>query len=195
MNTPRVANCKKCDFEFLVNTSSPEWRKNDFCSELCMSRYICTTETTSNEPPISLNWISTEDAIIRDEPYLNEDTTLTKRIFNDGPIECPVSREKKVELDDFQLEQAKWSFKNFGKRLGPERCYQPLAEVTKEVGELSHIILQLSKRVRNNQNSYENGQIAVGNVVIGLLSICNRMGWSFNDCLTKTWNTVEQKEQ
>lgn len=206
---PYTTKCHRCGFEFLVSSDKPTWRREGYCSINCKEFFLgrvpvesLTTTETHDDPPVKVGWISTEDVTNNSwnpSDYLTDlvsdpHTDTWEGIPIHGRI-APKAKENKIrDLDLLQQKHAKWTFKNFGRKLGPERCLQPLAGVTEEAGELAHAILKLTQGIRNDEPHYEDGQDAIGDVVMYLLDICTRMGWSFNDCLVKAWDTIEKRD-
>ena len=175
--TPYTTKCHRCSFEFAVEHKSPAWRLDGFCSINCKN----------------FGWISTED--MNDGlQEINDGWNQTEYLTEGWDDYTQESVESKIDLDEIQSQHARLTFKNFGWELGPERCLQPLAGVTEEAGELAHAILKLTQRIRTDEPHYKEGQDAVGDIVMYLLDICTRMGWSFNDCVDLAWSTIEKRD-
>jgi NTP pyrophosphatase (non-canonical NTP hydrolase) len=95
------------------------------------------------------------------------------------------------DLRKFQQEQKDWSKRNFPTQNTP---YRPLLGVMEEVGELSHAHLKAEQGIRVNENHQAAKFDAIGDIVIYLSDYCNKNGFDLQDCISKTWDQVKQRD-
>lgn len=84
-----------------------------------------------------------------------------------------------------------WSTRNFP-NADPVDAVLGVAE---EVGELCHAILKQRQGIRGTSEEHEaKAKDAVGDIVIFLLDVCNRRGWSFAEIVAETWAEVRKRD-
>ena len=94
-------------------------------------------------------------------------------------------------LQKFQQEQKEWSERNFPTQ---NTSYRPLLGVMEEVGELSHAHLKAEQGIRVNEDHQAAKFDAIGDIVIYLSDYCNKNGFDLQDCISKTWDQVKQRD-
>jgi NTP pyrophosphatase (non-canonical NTP hydrolase) len=99
-----------------------------------------------------------------------------------------------VDLVKLQQQVDKWHKYNFGGENDLENAIDNLLGVSEEVGELCHAILKHKQGIRKTENHLENAKDAVGDIVIFLLNFCNRMEFSFSDCVQNAWDEVKDRD-
>ena len=96
-----------------------------------------------------------------------------------------------INLQCIQREVAQWTKKNFGHR----PAYWPLLGVSEEVGELCHAHLKQEQGIRGTATELEvKAKDAVGDIVIYLISYCDKRGWDFEAIISETWRKVSKRD-
>lgn len=94
-------------------------------------------------------------------------------------------------LRALQADHKEWSTRNFP-NADPIDAVLGVAE---EVGELCHAILKQRQGIRGTKEEHEaKAKDAVGDIVIFLLDVCNRRGWSFAEIVAETWAEVRKRD-
>ena len=98
-----------------------------------------------------------------------------------------------MDLRALQEDFKKWAAKNFGSETGIEPACKAAMGVGEEAGELLHVMLKASQKIRGYDDIRKvdaEGQDAIGDIVIYCLDVCNRMGWDFERVLGETARQV-----
>jgi NTP pyrophosphatase (non-canonical NTP hydrolase) len=97
-----------------------------------------------------------------------------------------------MDLGQLQEEHAQWLIHNFPAQQG----HEPLLGAMEELGELAHTHLKYDQNIRGyTLDLYrEKAADAVGDIVIYLASYCTANGFSLDDCVTWTWETVKSRD-
>jgi NTP pyrophosphatase (non-canonical NTP hydrolase) len=67
--------------------------------------------------------------------------------------------------------------------------------VTEELGEMAHAILKQSQGIRGSYEEHEEDlRDAVGDLTIYLMGLCSVKGWSFEEVVMKTADTVLRRD-
>ncbi len=92
-------------------------------------------------------------------------------------------------LRKIQEEHKEWLEQNFGY----EKPWQALLGVVEEVGELAHSHLKEDQGIRVDEDHLEKIKDAIGDIVIYLISYCNRRDLDFQDIVVETWDIVKKR--
>lgn len=72
---------------------------------------------------------------------------------------------------------------------------RPLLKAQDSVGRLAHALLKQKQGIRGTKEEHEaKAKDAVGDIVIFLLDVCNRRGWSFAEIVAETWAEVRKRD-
>jgi len=94
-------------------------------------------------------------------------------------------------LIELQADHKAWADRNFP-NADPVDAVLGVAE---EVGELCHAILKQRQGIRGTHEEHEaKAKDAVGDIVIYLLDVCTRRGWSFAEIVAETWAEVRKRD-
>jgi NTP pyrophosphatase (non-canonical NTP hydrolase) len=94
-------------------------------------------------------------------------------------------------LQALQTDHKTWTDRNFP-NADPVDAVLGVAE---EVGELCHAILKQRQGIRGTSEEHEaKAKDAVGDIVIYLLDVCTRRGWSFGEIVAETWAEVRKRD-
>lgn len=95
-----------------------------------------------------------------------------------------------LTLGAFQKQVKEWQEHNFP----DHEPWEPLVGLSEEVGELSHAHLKRYQGIRKDEDHEANGQDAIGDILVYLADYCTQMGWSLQECLDATWQTVRERD-
>lgn len=91
-----------------------------------------------------------------------------------------------IDVDDLQRRHGDWCHKNFGE--SDRSILHCALGVCEEAGELAHSILKADQGIRGDQAEHDlAARDACGDIVMYLLDLCARKGWSLESIL----HTVE----
>jgi len=93
-------------------------------------------------------------------------------------------------LTEFQEQVGEWARRNFPNA----EKWEPLLGAVEELGELAHAHLKIHQSIRLNEQLQEKREDAVGDIIVYLAHYCELCGINLDDCVTKTWSQVEQRD-
>lgn len=96
---------------------------------------------------------------------------------------------KSLDLSKLQRDVSEWRFKNFG--ITP--TYYPLLGVVEEIGELAHAYLKQAQGIRKDENFEEHIKDAIGDTVIFLMDLCDKLGYDLKEIIQDTWKDVKKR--
>lgn len=92
-----------------------------------------------------------------------------------------------------QVQHAAWERYNFP--MSESDVFHSLAGVTEEVGELAHALLKTAQNIRGSQREHwQEGHDAVGDVMIYMAGLCNKMGYDMQTCAERAWKEVADRD-
>lgn len=95
-----------------------------------------------------------------------------------------------IDINTIQREQRTWEHLNFG----DTPVTYPMLGMTEELGELSHAVLKNLQGIRGKEEiNREEEMDALGDILIYMISFCNKRGYNLEEILTTTWNHVRQR--
>jgi NTP pyrophosphatase (non-canonical NTP hydrolase) len=94
-------------------------------------------------------------------------------------------------LKEIQVEVHEWAERNF-----PGHSYQDTKDVIEEeLGELTHHLLKQRQGIRGSWKYHENrAQDAVGDLLLGILHLCQDRGWDAQQILEEVWAEVQTRD-
>ena len=96
-----------------------------------------------------------------------------------------------ITLDRLQRELAPWQAHNFP----TSKPDDPFKGVVEELGELAHSLLKRDQGIRGTAEEHtEKAKDAVGDLLVFLADLCNRQGWSMQECLELGWGTARVRD-
>jgi len=95
-----------------------------------------------------------------------------------------------MNLRDLQEDMKSWLDHNFE----PYESWQPLLGVVEELGELAHAHLKQSQNIRIEENHEEKIKDAIGDIIIFLVSYCNKRGFDLDKIVFDTWSKVKNRD-
>ncbi len=99
-----------------------------------------------------------------------------------------------MNIDVMQNKHRKWAFKNFGE--ATRNGERSLLGVTEELGELCHLVLKRSQKIRtlDPEDHRVKVQDAVGDIVMYLLDFCTREDIRISTCILQAWNEIATRD-
>lgn len=107
------------------------------------------------------------------------------------PFITPYAPHFRDAANAIQADHKAWADRNFP-NADP---IDPVLGVAEEVGELCHAILKQKQGIRGTHEQHEaKAKDAVGDIVIYLLDVCSKRGWSFGEIVAETWAEVRKRD-
>ena len=94
-----------------------------------------------------------------------------------------------INLDEIQQLHKLWEKRNFGN----QPAYRAILGIMEEAGELAHAFLKMEQGIRINENHEENIVDAVGDIVMYIISFCNKMNISLESTIYEVWYEIRQR--
>lgn len=95
-----------------------------------------------------------------------------------------------MNLTQLQAEVGRWACRNFPN----QEPLVTLLGVGEEMGELYHAFLKRHQGIRLDEDHTANIKDAVGDIIIYLANFCALEGISLDDCVSKAWEEVKQRD-
>lgn len=111
-----------------------------------------------------------------------------------------------MNLKDLQREVGEWSRRNFGTSKSPALTALGLGEELGEfadamvpmqsaIGRLMHSVLKAEQGIRGTpEEHYARASDAVGDLLVFLANLCDRVGIDMDEAATRTWAEVSQRD-
>ena len=93
-------------------------------------------------------------------------------------------------LQKIQAEHVVWEHENFGEG----EVWHSILGLTEEVGELCHAYLKDTQGIRTNEDHGDKLKDAAGDIVIYLVSFCNKMNFDLSDIIQVVWDSVKKRD-
>lgn len=102
-----------------------------------------------------------------------------------------VARGFAFDLNNFQLEVARWAAFNFPK----EQNHHLVLGMQEELGELCHCVLKREIGIRGTPEDHINGiKDAIGDFMVFMAQFCNRQGLKIDECIEHAWENVKKRD-
>lgn len=96
-----------------------------------------------------------------------------------------------LTFEGLQTQVGEWSRKNFPNNEPTD----PFLGVVEELGELAHALLKAKQGIRGTVTVHEAAaKDAIGDLLIYMTDFCERKGWSMQEIVEDTWDTVKQRD-
>lgn len=108
-----------------------------------------------------------------------------------------MSESKETTIREIQARHEEWCAENFDHREPAldRKALHCAMGASEEVGELMHSLLKWDQGIRGTPEQHEaDAKDAVGDVVMYLLDLCNRMGWDFERIVQDTASHVHRRD-
>jgi NTP pyrophosphatase (non-canonical NTP hydrolase) len=113
-------------------------------------------------------------------------------VYLRNEIEHRKSNPGPLTFERLQTENLVWAYRNFGPER--EKWRRSFMGVVEEVGELSHALLKQEQGIRGTREEHEAlAKDAVADIIIFLADLCNRRGWSLQECVETAWAEVQKR--
>lgn len=94
-----------------------------------------------------------------------------------------------LDIREIQFEHLVWEKKNFDE----VKIHHSIYGLIEELGELAHAQLKMEQGIRIDEDHNEKAKDAVGDIIIFLISYCNKRGFDLERIIHNTWLSVKSR--